>query len=76
MRRCLTPGLRPLRPVCCRIKAQRLPHDGKPATEVVELGAGPSPDDAYKARRLCIGLGHAAPCCPPDAATAFMLCLG
>lgn len=32
----------------CRIKAQRLPHDGKPATEIVELGAGSTPDDAYK----------------------------
>ncbi|KAL4854865.1 Methyl-CpG-binding domain protein 2 [Chlorella vulgaris] len=31
-----------------RIKAQRLGGEGRPATEVVELGAGPSPDDAYK----------------------------
>ena len=33
-----------------RIKAQRMPHDGKPATEVVELGAGSSPDAAYAVR--------------------------
>ncbi|PRW20556.1 methyl- -binding domain-containing 9 [Chlorella sorokiniana] len=31
-----------------RIKAQRLAHEGKPATEIVELGAGPTPDDAYR----------------------------
>lgn len=34
-----------------RIKAQRLAHEGKEATEVVELGAGPTPDDAYKVGR-------------------------
>jgi len=34
----------------CRIKAQRLAHEGKPATEIVELGAGPTPDDAYRVR--------------------------
>lgn len=36
----------------CRIKAQRLAHEGKPATEIVELGAGPTPDDAYRVRLL------------------------
>ena len=34
----------------CRVKAQRLAHDTKPATEIVELGAGPTPDAAYKVR--------------------------
>lgn len=38
------------RPAARRIKAQRMPHDGRPATEIVELGAGPSPDAAYKVR--------------------------
>ncbi|EFN52450.1 hypothetical protein CHLNCDRAFT_54503 [Chlorella variabilis] len=37
-----------------RIKAQRLAHEGRPATEVMELGAGPTPDDAYK---VLLGLG-------------------
>ncbi|KAL4421600.1 hypothetical protein ABPG75_010891 [Micractinium tetrahymenae] len=31
-----------------RIKAQRLAHGDKPATEIVELGAGPTPDAAYQ----------------------------
>ena len=42
-----TPCVHPA-PGVRRIKAQRLAHEGKPATEIVELGAGPTPDDAYK----------------------------
>lgn len=47
--------LSPLR----RIKAQRLASGDRPATEVVELGAGPTPDAAYK-----VGW-HSLLLCPP-----------
>lgn len=66
----LLPLLPPVRaassaPAPRRIKAQRLAHEGRPATEVMELGAGPTPDDAYKVL-LGLGLGlvvRGLPCC-------------
>lgn len=71
-------------PWLCRIKAQRLGGEGRPATEIVELGAGPSPDDAYKVRRWVgwlwyrasgVGSVHCLPF-PASDAWPFLLFLG